>query len=129
MSVELARGRYQDFDEAAEAFAKAAENDPRLWQSMRTASNPANYIYTVGAQIRELSDVGGDFVKYREKLTGEYKTRIAALEAENAALKQGKTDLESVPRSLNSKGSGAQPREADSDPEDIKNIVRFRPHG
>lgn len=126
MSVELARGRHTDFDEVAEAFAKAAESDPRLWQSMRTAGNPASYIYTVGSQIKELSDVGGDFVKYREKITGELKAENAALKAQLDALTKAKTELDSVPRSLNQLQSGASPKATDADPEDIRSIVRFK---
>lgn len=125
MSVKLAQREHEDFDTVADTFREAAERDPRLWQSMREADEPASYIYTVGSQIRELADVGGDFVKYREKIQGELKAENESLKAQLAAATAAKTDLDSVPRSLNSKGSGAQPTLADTDPEDLKSIVRF----
>lgn len=132
LSVELARTRYQDFDEVAKSFADAAEADPRLWDQMRDAPNPASYIYMVGTQIRELADVGGDIVRYREKVTAQTKAeleetrkQLAAAQAELEALKKAKADLDAVPRSLNSSPSGAAPKAGDDDPEDIKHIVRF----
>lgn len=132
-SVKIARLTYKDtFAEAHAAFAQAAEQDERLIEALRAADDPGEYIYTVGLQIRELADVGGDFVKYREKVTGslqsqltERDTRIKAMEAEIAALKQAQSDLETVPRSLNSTSSGAAPKAGEGDPEDIKDIARF----
>lgn len=132
MSVEFARSRYEDFNEVASVFSKAAESDPRLWDHMRTASNPAMYVYQVGKQFAELAPFGGDLLRYRSHITSEAsgklteaEKRIQALEAELTTIKKGKAELDAVPRSLNSSGSGAQPTVADTDPEDIRSIVRF----
>ena len=132
MSVEFARSRFDDFDEVAEVFSNAANKDERLWQQMRSAANPAMYVYQVGKQVRELAPFGGDVSKYREHALSETKAelakrdeRIKALEAEVAAMKNSKAQLESVPRSLNSAGAAAQPTVADADPGDLSKIVRF----
>lgn len=132
-SVEIAQLKYKGaFAEAQNAFAEAAEADPRLYEGLRAARNPGEYIYSVGLQIRELADVGGDFVKYREKLTGSMQTqlsekdaRIKALETELDAMKKAQADLDAVPRSLNSASSGAAAKGEQADDEPIEKLVRF----
>lgn len=132
MSLEFARSRYDDYDEVAKAFADAANNDPRLWEQYQNARNPAMYVYQVGQQIKELAPFGGNLLKYREHVKSSASTeltkaneRLAVLEAELASLKKSKADLEAVPRSLNSTGSGTQPSLADADPTDLTKLVRF----
>lgn len=135
-SLKTARIMYKDTFAAAEtAFIEAANSDPegRLIDGLRASDDPGEYIHTIGMQIKELGapDVGGDFVKYREKLTAESKTQMATLQAqldamktENEALKKAQADLEAIPRSLNS--TSLQPAKAGEDDEaDIKTIVRF----
>lgn len=132
-SMQIARLVYKDnFSEAENAFMEAAEGNPALYEGLRNSPNPGEYIYTVGLQFRELADVGGDFVKYREKVGSQYQTQLAekdaqlaAMKAELEAVKQAKADLESIPRSLNNASSGAQPKPGQEDPEDLKAITRF----
>lgn len=132
MSLEFARGRYDDFDEVASVFTQAANNDDRLWQQMRDARNPALYVYQVGKQFKELAPFGGDVVRYRDHSVSETKAelakaneQLAAVKAELESLKTSKAALEAVPRSLNSSPSGAQPTVADADDESIQSITRF----
>lgn len=133
LSTKVARLQYGDaYGEAEEAFAQAAEGDERLIAGLRASDDPGEYIYTVGLQIKELADVGGDFVKYRQKITADSRTqlaerdtRIKALEGQLAELTQKMTDLEQLPRSLNSKSSGAAPKAGSADPEDLRSIARF----
>lgn len=133
ITFEAMRERHQDFDEVAEAFTQASEKDPELIKGMQAAKNPAKYVYTVGLQLKELADVGGDFAKYKEKITGELQGKveerdktIAALTAELETLKKSQVELAQVPRSLNKTQSGVAPQSADADPEDIKSIARFK---
>jgi hypothetical protein len=133
MSVKLARLTYKDSYDAAEAaFFDSAEADQRLYQQLRNAADPGEFIMTVGTQIAELAPVGGDFVKYREKVTGELKgelskrdEQIKLLNEQVEALKKSQVALESIPRSLN-KGNESAPRSnAEADDDDIRSIVRF----
>lgn len=134
MSVKLARLTYKDgYEKAEAAFFDSAEADPRLYQQLRNAADPGDFIMTIGTQIAELAPVGGDFVKYREKVTGELKgelskrdEQIKALTAKVEALSKAQKELEAVPRSLNASQSGGTPRSEDADPDDIRNIVRFK---
>lgn len=133
MSVKLARLTYKEGYEAAEAaFFDSAEQDPRLYQQLRNAADPGEFIFTVGTQIAELAPVGGDFMKYREKVQGELKgelskrdEQIKVLSEQIEALKKSQAALESIPRSLN-KGNESAPRStAEADDDDLKSIVRF----
>jgi hypothetical protein len=133
MSVKLARLTYkEEFEKAEAAFFDSAEADPRLYEQLRSSADPGEFIFTIGTQISELGPVGGNFMKYREKVTGELKTElgkrdevIAALKAENERLKKGQAELESIPRSLN-KGNEASPKStAEADDDDLKSITRF----
>jgi hypothetical protein len=133
MSVKLAKLSYKDdFDRAETAFAELAEQDPRLYQQLRSAEDPGEFIYTVGTQFAELGPVGGDFLKYREKVTGELKgelgkrdEQIKALQAQLDQVTRSQKELAAVPTSLNSVQSSAAPKAEDADPDDIKQIVRF----
>ena len=132
LSVKTARTIYKDFDEAAQAFSEASEKDSRLIAGLRASDDPGEYIYTMGIHVRELADVGGDLMKYRDKVTAgsqakidELSQQLAAIKAENEALKKAHADLENVPRSLNNTSSGPTPKPGEADPDDIKTIVRF----
>lgn len=132
LSVKAARGVYKDFDEAAEAFAEASGRDPRLIEGLRASDDPGEYIYTMGIHVRELADVGGDLMKYRDKVTAasqakldEQTKQIAALTAEIETLKKSQAELAAVPRSLNALPSGAV-KATDQDADDINSIVRFK---
>lgn len=133
LSVKLARLTHkEEFEKAEGAFLDAAEADPRLYDQMRGSSDPGEFIMTVGTQIAELGAVGGNFVAYREKVTGELKAelgkrdeQIKALTAQVESLTKAHKELEVIPRSLN-KGSESTPRAADADPPDINEIVRFK---
>jgi hypothetical protein len=132
LSVKTARTLYTDFDDAAQAFADASERDPRLITGLRSSDDPGEFIYTMGIHVRELADVGGDLMKYRDKVTAASQARIdelsnqlAAMKAENEALKKAQTDLENVPRSLNNTSSGPSPKAGEGNDEDINSIVRF----
>ncbi len=132
ISMEFARSRYDDFDEVAKSFAEMADRDQRLWDQMRSARNPALYLYQVGQQIRELAPFNGDLLAYRKHITAdssskldEANKRIAALEAEVEAAKKSQAQLESVPRSLNSAPSGSSPKAGETDADSIHQLVRF----
>lgn len=135
-SIEIARSKHgEGFAEAEAAFAEAAETDPNLVARLRASHNPGALIYVEGLRIKEMAEVGGDFAKYREKLTADHTaklaekdTRITALEAELETLKKTNADLQSLPRSLNKSASGS-PSLADEDEEDLGSITRFNKSG
>lgn len=132
LSVKTARTIYKDFGEAENAFLEAMQKDERLLTGLRASDDPGEYIYTMGIHVRELADVGGDLMKYRDKVTAasqakldEQAQQIATLTAEVETLKKAQADLDSVPRSLNNTSSGAAPKAGSDDEESIKSIARF----
>lgn len=134
MSMKLARLSYkEDFDKAERAFFDSAEQDPRLYEQLRSSADPGEFIYTIGTQIAELGPVGGNFAKYREQITAANKAELAkrdeqikALQAQVESLTKAQQNLESIPRSLN-KGTESAPRStAEADPDDLNSLVRFK---
>ncbi len=132
LSVKTARALYKDFAEAEDAFSEAMDRDPRLVEGLRASDDPGEYIYSMGIHVRELADVGGDLMKYRDKVTAasqakldEQAKQIAAMAAELETLKKSQSELAAVPRSLNGLPSSAA-KASDEDADDIRNIVRFK---
>jgi cell division protein FtsB len=128
-SAKLTHGA--EFEAAEAAFAEEAERNPQLVAQLRASHDPGEFVFAEGLRIKEMADVNGNFLQYREKLTAghaaalaEKDTRISALQAELDALKKTNADLQSLPRSLNKSPSGA-PKAGEEDDEDIGSIVRF----
>lgn len=132
LSVKAAKnlpGR-EDYEEVAGAFMEAAEKDPKLMKAFRDADDPGEYAYSVGKQIRELSDVGGDIIKYGEKKRAEgsaevatLKDEIKVLKAEIESLKSSKEKQSKVPQSLNSEQSAAGKDNGYGGPRPLKSIL------
>lgn len=116
LSVKAARnvpGR-EDYDEVTAAFTDAVDRDPQLAKSFREADDPGDFAYTVGKQIKELADVGGDIMRYGEKKRAEGAAEVSALKDQLKALTQEIETLKAsnekrskVPQSLNSEQSAA----------------------
>jgi flagellar motor switch/type III secretory pathway protein FliN len=132
LQVELAKSKMPDFDDAAKAFFTHAQNDQVLMHQADTAPDQFAFIYREGKRLQELGDVGGDIVKYKEKVTAEARAEIVKrdeqiknLSAQIEALSKAQAELAAVPRSLNQLGTSV-PKTTDADPEDINQLVRFK---
>jgi hypothetical protein len=135
LSLKAAKAGRADYDEAGAAFAEAAKRDPRLVDALRADDDPGELIYAIGTQIRELSDVGGDILAYRSKVTAESAAKLTALEAQSKAkdaeieaLKRQLSELSTVGRSLNTTTSARPVAAHDADEDDVRTIVRFGNH-
>jgi hypothetical protein len=132
LQTELAKSKMPDFDDAAKAFFTHAQNDPILMHQADTAPDLFAFIYREGNRLKELGDVGGDIVKYKEKVTAESRAEIAKRDEQIATLSKqietltkAQAELAAVPRSLNQLGTSV-PKSTDADPEDINQLVRFK---
>lgn len=130
LSVKTARQGREDYEEVAAAFQEAAGNDPKLWEQFRASDDPGEYVYSVGKQIKELGDVGGDILKYGEKKRSEgaaeadaLKARIKALEAEIAKSKESAERQDKIPQSLNGEQSATTRSGNFSGPTPLKSIL------
>jgi hypothetical protein len=77
-SKELARDRYEDFDEVEAAFLEAAQKDASLWNGVNESRLPALLVYKRGKKLLESSGAPAA------------EDRIAKLEAEIASLRAGR---------------------------------------
>ena len=132
LQVENARLKNPDFDEAMMAFLTAAQKDPNLSALADSSPNPLAFIFREGKRIKELGPYDGDMDKRDQakfgELQGEVAKRdqqIAAMQAQLDQLTKSQAELAAVPRSLNNM-SGASPKLADADPDDLSKIVRFK---
>jgi uncharacterized coiled-coil protein SlyX len=132
-SMRLARIEHKDFGEAESAFMDAAEADPRLYEQLRAAEDPGDYIYSIGSHIKELGPYGGNLIKRDEAKFADLRTQIterdtklAAMQAQLDALTKAQADLDAVPRSLNKSPSATSGRtQVAEDDEPLSKIVRF----
>ncbi len=132
LQVENARLKHTDFDDAMIAFLEASQKDENLRLLADNAPNPLQFIYREGKRIKELAPYDGDLNKRDEARFGELKgevskrdEQIKALQAQLDQLTKSQAELAAVPRSLNQLQSGA-PKATDADPDDIRNLVRFK---
>lgn len=122
----------EQFSAAEAAFMEAAEANPSLYEGLRASSDPGEYVFMHGIFHKEMSEVGGNILAYREKVTADTAAKLTlaekenlALKAEIAALKQAKSDLEQIPTSLNSRASSAPAPNELGPEEPLSQIVRF----
>ena len=79
-TAQAARGRYQDFDQVAQAFQQMAQVNPMLEQMMLQQPDPAEWAYRTAKTHLEVAQYGG--------LEAAVEARVkAALEEEMAKLK------------------------------------------
>jgi hypothetical protein len=121
MSVESAAAKHSDFNDAVEAFDKLIEANPTLRREWMESEDPGEFIYQVATNTPEHREKA--LTSLKEELASRDQ-RLAALEAELKALKDSKTQLSEVPKSLNKVASG-NPSIEETDDEDTKDIVRF----
>lgn len=74
---ELARMRYQDYDEVIEVFKQVASQAPGLVQQCFSSPNPAEFAYRLGKHHKELREVGS-IEEYKKKAEKELRMKIEA---------------------------------------------------
>ncbi len=100
-SAQAARGRYQDFDQAVQAFQQMAQVNPMLEQMMLQQPDPAEWAYRTAKTHMEVAQYGG--------LDAAVEARVqAALAAEMEKLKAQAAAKPAVPPSLATERSVAQ---------------------
>jgi hypothetical protein len=132
LSMRYARQLHgEQFSNAEAAFLEAAEANPALYDGLRGASDPGEYVFLHGTFHKEMSEVGGNILAYRDKVTADSagklkdaETQIATLKAQVEALTKAKADLEQIPTSLNSRASSASSKDVPAE-ESLGQLVRF----
>ena len=108
LSMQIASGSHEDFDQSLEAFKAAAEQNPALVDQALAQQHPGEYIYKTGLEYRQLEEYG-DISTMKQRLESEIRAQI---EAEYASKDQAtKEKLAAVPSSLTSETSASSPSE------------------
>jgi hypothetical protein len=119
LTEEMARTRHTDFDEVREVFVAAAQENPTLFQQLRSERNPAEFAYREGLRIKKLQSFNGDFSAYEKDI----ETKVEAkLRAEFEAKYEKQTPV--VPTSLNSDSSPSVATEVYAGPQPLNKILR-----
>jgi hypothetical protein len=119
LSMQYSKAFHEDFDEAKDAFAKAAKENTALADMALQSEMPGEYIYNTGKQFLELDAVGGDVNALRESIRAEERAKIMA------ELKEKESKLAEIPTPLTDETSASAPREkVQSGPTPLENIIR-----
>lgn len=73
---QLARQKWDDYDEKAEVFKQAAANNPFLLHEFQNAANPVEYAYNAAGRILEAKSYGT--APSREQMEAEMRAKIMA---------------------------------------------------
>ena len=100
---EVMRSIKPDYDQAEEAFAKAAQQNQTLTRQMMSHPNPAKFAYEQGKRIMALQRIGDDFDGYEKRIRDEERQKVIA------ELKKGPAQPQRFPGTLaDGTASGAQ---------------------
>lgn len=101
---EFEKSRHANYDEVVDALITEAKDDPRLSQQLNaqlgsTRNKPAA-LYNFALNHREMKETGGDFVKYKAKVTAEVRAELDAAKvsekAKDAEIERLKAQLDNV---------------------------------
>lgn len=104
LSMQYSKTFHDDFDDAKEAFVKAAEENPLLADQALQSEMPGEYIYKTGREFLELSKYG-DVETMREKIRLEEREKLMT------ELSKKEDKLKAVPTPLTDETSATAPRE------------------
>ena len=120
LSMHHSRLAHDDFDDAKEAFIKAAEENPALANAAVQAELPGEYIYKTGKEFMALStygDVDSAIEAAKREAVEEYIARQAEKDKGNAE------KIAAVPTPITEESSVGDPsKPAEGGPEPLENI-------
>lgn len=77
MSEQMMQSQHEDYTEARDAFAAAAQQNPAMWQAVKNHPFPAKLVYEQGKAIQEFGDSQSP-ADYRERIESEVRTKLEA---------------------------------------------------
>lgn len=121
VSEQLARSKYQDFDDKIGVFAESLKATPGLHAEWLASPDPAEFAYKHGARLKEMREVG-DLDKYREKIEKETRAKLEAeFKAKQEELEKKRAEL---PGSLSDvRGTTTQQKPVYSGPTSLDDIL------
>jgi hypothetical protein len=121
VSEQLARSKYQDFDDKIGVFAESLKATPGLHAEWLASPDPAEFAYKHGARLKEMREVG-DLDKYREKIEKETRAKLEAeFKAKQEELEKKRSEL---PGSLSDvRGTTTQQKPVYAGPTSLDDIL------
>lgn len=121
VSEQLARSKYQDFDDKIGVFAESLRATPGLHAEWIASPDPAEFAYKHGARLKEMREVG-DLDKYREKIEKETRAKLEAeFKAKQEELEKKRAEL---PGSLSDvRGTTTQQKPVYAGPTSLDDIL------
>lgn len=104
LSMQYSKAFHNDFDDAKQAFIRAAEQNPALADAALKAEMPGEFIYKAGKEYLMLDQAGGDLESAIERAKRE------AVE-EYIAKNKPKSKVAAIPKALTEETSASAPRE------------------
>jgi hypothetical protein len=129
ISKELARDRYEDFEDAETAFLEAAEKDPSLWQGVNESKLPALVVYKKGKKILAGGETSpmSEIVKLRAEIAELRAGRDGGQTSAETETVTAPAPKPSIPKSnVGTRGSGVGKSTSWAGPTDIENVFGRR---
>jgi septal ring factor EnvC (AmiA/AmiB activator) len=112
LTERAAKSRHDDYDEVVSAFFEDAKDDPALAQQIysqvRSADDPAQFLYNTAKIRAEMKAVGGDLAKYREGVEAPLKSQLAEKDVKIKELETQLANLGKLSTSLNTEQSSTR---------------------
>ena len=118
---QIARSKYNDFDDKINVFAEVLQNTPGLREHWMQAPDPAEFAYRTGKNYMELQQAG-NIDALRAKIESEVRVK---LEAEMKAKDEArKAELAAIPPSLSNAQSAPGNKAVWGGPPSLDNILK-----
>lgn len=120
-SEQIARSKYDDFDEKVNIFKAALDRAPWLFEEAKKSANPAEFVYKTAKNYQELQQAG-DLDTVRKNMEQELRVK---LEAEFKAKEEAKRkELDEIPKSLSEVRNTGVNRPVWNGPEPLDSILK-----
>lgn len=118
---QIARSKYNDFDDKINVFAEVLQNTPGLREHWMKAPDPAEFAYKTGKNYMELQQAG-NIDALRSKIENEVRLKIEAeLKAKDEARK---SEIAAIPPSLSNAQSAPGTKAVWGGPPSLDNILK-----
>ena len=118
---QIARSKYNDFDDKINVFAEVLQSTPGLREHWMQAPDPAEFAYRIGKNYMELQQAG-NIDSLRAKIESEVRAKV---EAEMRAKDEArKAELAAIPPSLSNAQSAPGNKAVWGGPPSLDNILK-----
>lgn len=124
LSEDLARQKYDDYQDKFQVFTQMVQRDPSIYQQMLSQPNPAEFAYRAAKRLQDIQEMG-DPDSYRAKIEAEVREKIVqeVEEKNRQQYEQQVQQTNSLPHSFSEKQSKNVPRGSFAGPASLDSIL------